>query len=191
MLPASRRPRRLADGDEADRDDADQDPLVVQERERRDDLLDSGRRRDRHGHDVVDHQRRRGDQADRPTDVLPRDRVRAAARRVGDADLAVRDRHGDEQDRDRDADLDAERQGGGAAQDQDAQDLLGRVGRRADRVGAEDRQRLRLATVARRARPRWPAADRRRSPRIDAKARPVEVVGALAASLAVSWPGPV
>ena len=37
-----------------------------------------------------------------------------------------------------------EGQRGDATEDQHAQDLLGRVGRGADRVGAEDRQRLRL-----------------------------------------------
>ncbi len=60
----------------------------------------------------------------------------------------------------RDADLEAERQGGHTAEDQDAQDLLGRVGGRADGVGAEDRERLLLRTAARRARPRWRAVGR-------------------------------
>ena len=43
-----------------------------------------------------------------------------------------------------DADPEAPGQGGDAAQDEDPQDLLGGVGRRADRVRAEDRERLLL-----------------------------------------------
>ena len=78
-----------------------------------------------------------------------------------------------------------------AAEDQDAQDLLGRVGRRADRVRAEDRQRLLLGQalaelLLARERPAEEAG-RGSTP----QARPVAVVGALAASLAVSWPWPV
>ena len=51
--------------------------------------------------------------------------------------------HGQEQ-RDRDGDLDREEQRARAGEHEDPQDLLGRVGRRADRVRAEDRERLAL-----------------------------------------------
>ena len=85
-----------------------------------------------------------GDERDGPPDVPARDRVRAAAGRVGDADLAVADRDDRQQDADGDADLQPVGERGHAAQDQDPQDLLGRVGRRADRVRAEDGQGLLL-----------------------------------------------
>ena len=175
----------------ADREDAEDHPLVVQARDRRSDLLDRRRGRHRDRHHVVDHQRRRRDKRHRPPEVPLGHRVAAAAGRIGEADLAVADGDRDQQDGDRDADPQSPRQGGDPAEDQDAKDLLGRVGRRADGVRAEDRERLLL---------RQPLAEL-----LLARQRPAEqdglapwrracrsgVVGADAASLAVSWPGPV
>ena len=103
----------------------------------------------------------------RLADVPAGDRVRAATGRVGDADLAVADRDHDQQAADQDADLEPVGQRDDAAEDQDAQDLLGRVGRRRDGVRAEDRQRLLLRqalaelVLARERAPEEQAADRR------------------------------
>ena len=71
-------------------------------------------------------------------DVSAGDRIRATTGRVGDADLAVADRDDDEQAADEDADLESIGQRDDAAEDQDAQDLFCRIGRRRDRVRAED-----------------------------------------------------
>ena len=144
MLPASRRPRRLPIVIRPIALDPDEHAPVEERREGRRDLLDRGRGRHRDRQHVVDEQRRGRDQRDRPPDVPPGHRVRAAAGRVGDADLAVADRDDDQQAADQDADLEPVGQRDDAAEDQDAQDLLGRVGRRADGVRAEDRQRLLL-----------------------------------------------
>ena len=72
------------------------------------------------------------------------DRVGAAAVGECETDLPVADRDHREQQRDRDRDLDRGEQCRGPGEDQHPQDLLGCVGRRADRVRAEDRQRLLL-----------------------------------------------
>ena len=144
MLPASRRPRRFPMVIRVDRADPDEHAPIEQRREGRDDLLDRRRGRHRDRQDVVDEQRRGRDERDRLADVPAGDRVRAATGRVGDADLAVADRDHDQQAADQDADLEPVGQGDDAAEDQDAQDLLGRVGRRRDGVRAEDRQRLLL-----------------------------------------------
>ena len=114
-------------------------------RQRRGDLRD--RRGDRHrdGQDVVDEEGAGGDQRWQPAEVLLGDGVGAAAVRVGDADLAIAGRDHRQQDGDGDGHLEAEDEGDGAGHDEDAQDLLGGVGARADGVGAEDGERLRLA----------------------------------------------
>ena len=102
-------------------------------------------RRHRDGHDVVDEQRGRRDQPEDRRQVGPRDDVRATAVRVGAADLAV----GQRRPRPAAARWRSRPRSTGAcaarpAEDQDPQDLLGRVGRRRDRVRAEDRERLLL-----------------------------------------------
>ena len=73
--------------------------------------------------------------------LLAGDRVGPAAVRERVADLAVGDGDHGQQERDRDRDLDREQQRAGAGEDEHPEDLLRRVGRRRDRVGAEDRQR--------------------------------------------------
>ena len=80
---------QVADRDQRDRDEGDLDPVVVDRREHRLDLLDGGGRRHRDGHDVVDQQRRRGHQPGQLRQVLASDDVGAAAARVGPADLPV------------------------------------------------------------------------------------------------------
>ena len=110
----------------------------------RDDRRDAGRDRHRDGEDVVDEQRRAGDQRRVLAEVLAAHDVAAAAARVGEDRLAVRERDDREQDRDRDRDRDQrvepEREARRAERG-DEEDLLGRVRRRRDRVGGEDRER--------------------------------------------------
>ena len=191
MLPASRRPRRFPT---VIRPMAPT-PMTARQSSRpgkgRCDLLHRRRRRHRDRQDVVDEQRRGRDERDRPADVPARDGVRAAAGRVGDADLAVADGATIASRRaDRDADLQAVGERDHAAEDQDTEDLLCGIRRGADRVGAEDGQRLLLGQplaqlVLRGQRP----ADEQRPDGCRRTCRS-GVVGALAASLAVSWPGP-
>ncbi len=138
-------PAEVRGRDQGDRNDRDNDARVVQARDHRIDLGDRRCRRDGDGHHVVDQEGGRGNEARQRTEVLLRHRVRAAARRIGPADLLVRE--GDHREQDRDGDRDPEREderSPGAGQDENPQDLLGRVGRRADRVRAEDREGLLL-----------------------------------------------
>ena len=84
------------------------------ERGDRDDGGDAGRDRHRHGEDVVDQQRRAGDERRALAEVLAAHDVGAATARVGEDRLAVRrddDREQDgDDDRDRDELVEAERQ---------------------------------------------------------------------------------
>ena len=146
MLPDSRRPRRFAIVMSATIARAMATPNGASDGIAAIDLL--ARRRDRHRdrEDVVDEQRRRRDERGAAAEVRLRDGVRAAAGRVGDADLAIADRDDREQegDRDRDRQGHAERRDADPPEEQRAEDLLCRIRARADRVGAEDRKRLRL-----------------------------------------------
>ena len=144
-VPGLAQAAQVADRDQPDRDERDLDPVVVDRRVDRLELLDRRGRRDRHRHDVVDEQGGRRDEAEQRGEVLARDRVRAAAVGIGPADLAVGQRDDRQQERDPERDLDRVGQRTGRrGDDEDPQDLLGRVGRRRDRVRAEDRQRLDL-----------------------------------------------
>ena len=146
MLPDSRRPRRLAIVISEIDDEGDLDPEVVGGR---DDRLDLGDRRgggDRHGHHVVDQQRRRGDQPEDRGEVGPaprRRRRRRSGRRGRPGGTRSRRRPAGWRSRSRPGSR-AGTARSAPASDEDPQDLLGRVGRRADRVGAEDRERLLL-----------------------------------------------
>ena len=106
-------------------------------------------RGDRHrdGEDVVDEQRRARDERRVLAEVLAADDVAAAAARVREDRLAVRRDDDREQHRDRDPDrhqhAEPEREARRADRD-DEQDLLGRVRRRRDGVGGEDRECDRL-----------------------------------------------
>ena len=193
MFPASRRPRRL--------------PTVMRpialtpmstrsgasDRERRHDLLDGRRRRHGDRQVVVDEQRRGRDERRHAAEVRLRDGVRAAARRVGDAHLAIAE--GDDASRQAMAieigTAKVSAASAAPAEQEGAQDLLGRVGGRGDGVRAEDGQGLASWTVARRAPRRWPAAGRARTRALwPARARRAWSA-TLAASLAVSVPSPV
>ena len=112
----------------------------VQRRKRRRDGRHAGRDADRHGQRVVDQQRRGSGQAGDRTEIVARDDVGAAAAGEREDRLPKRKRDRDQQDRDQDRDrlrLGHRRQ---AADHQDAQDLLGRVGDRRQRVRREDRE---------------------------------------------------
>ena len=126
------------------------DPVVGEavERRDRDDGGDAGRDRHRDGEDVVDEQRRAGDERRVLAEVLAADDVAAAAARVGEDRLAVRERR-----RSRAGARPRSRSGPAcrgpsarldAADRGDEEDLLGGVRGRRDRVGGEDRQRDRL-----------------------------------------------
>src|SRR5205823_6557046 len=101
--------------------------------------------RDRHGHgqDVVDEQRRAGDQRRVLPEILAADDVGTAAAGIGKDRLAVgRDDDGQQDgddDRDRDEVVEAEGQAG-PTYGGDEQDLLGGVRRRGDGVRGERRQ---------------------------------------------------
>ena len=180
MLPDSRRPRRLPRVMRTIAATPMPTPAATPG-DGGDDLLHGRGRGDGDGHDVVDQQRARGDQRGDHRQVGAGNRVGTAAGWIGDADLPIaRGDHGEEQ-RDRNGDREAEHQRPGAGEDQDAEDLLGRVGRGRDRVRAEDRERLRLRqalgdVVVDRERPTEQHARRR------ASVRPAFVRGADAAS---------
>ena len=135
---------QVGDGDERDRDERDLDAVVVGGRDDRLDLGDRRGRRHRDRHHVVDEQGgRRHEPGDRRQVRAGHD-VRAATVRIGAAHLAVRHRDDGQQQRDGDRHLDRQEHRARAREHQHAQDLLGRVGRGADRVRAEDGQRLAL-----------------------------------------------
>ena len=146
MLPASRRPRRLARVIRPERADPDEHAHVGQGRERGHDLLDGGRRRHGRGQVVVDEQGRGRDERGHAPEVRLGDRVRAAPVRIGDAYLSIAEGHDHQQAGDGDRDGHRELQGGqgGPTEDEGEDDLLGRVRARGDGVRAEDGQRLGL-----------------------------------------------
>ena len=95
------------------------------------------------GEDVVGEQRRPGDERRHLAEVVLRDDVGAAARRVGVDRLAVRQDDDEQQGGDDDREGTRRVEGDGAdarLEQQDDEDLVGRVRRRRHRVGREDRQ---------------------------------------------------
>ena len=139
----------VRDADQRDQRQAEQHPVFgeIVELGDRDDGGDAGGDRHRDGEDVVDEQRRAGDERRVLAEVLAAHHVAAAAARVGEDRLAVRRDHDRQQDRHRDPDRDqrveAEGEARGADRD-DEEDLLGGVGGGRDGVGGEDRERDRL-----------------------------------------------
>ena len=141
---------RLADATEVperdprDGQDAQDDAVGIQLRQRRGQGGDA--RDDRHGYrqDVVDQQRRRRGQGGVDAEVVLGDEIGAAPLRVRRDRLAVgdddhRQQRGDAQ---RHGKRVAERRA--AREDEHQQDFLGRIGHRRERVGGEHRQRRRL-----------------------------------------------
>ncbi len=135
---------QVPDGDQQDRADADRDRERKQLRHGRRDLLDGRRGRHRDGHDVVHEQGACRDESRQHAEICACHGVGAAAGRVGEADLAIACGDDREQQRDGDRHGQAEEQRACPREHEDAEDLLGRVGRRADGVRAEDRERLLL-----------------------------------------------
>jgi hypothetical protein len=123
---------------------SEEHPLGVQRRHDRGQGRHAGRDRHRDGHHVADEQRRGGQHAAHAAQVVAGHDVAARAVRVRPDRLPVRERddgqhHGDQQ---RQRQRESER--AGAGQRQHPHDLLGPVGRRADVVAREDRERLDL-----------------------------------------------
>ncbi len=145
-VPGLAHAAQVGERDQPKRRHADLRPQRIQGRHGGGDLL-HGRRRGHGGRQrVVDQQRRGRHQGRESPQVGLRHGVRPTTGRVGHAHLAVAEGHHAEQDRDRHGDRQRidERGAGDARQHEREDDLLGRVGRRADRVGAEDRERLPL-----------------------------------------------
>ena len=108
------------------------------------DRRDRRRDRHRHGQRVVDQQGRTGHEPRGRTEVVAGDEVAARAVRIGPDRLPVAggDDREDRADHDRERHREADRTDAG--DDEDPHHLLGRIGRRADVVAAEDRERLQL-----------------------------------------------
>ena len=101
-------PAQVRDRDERDEEQRDLDAVVgeISQRRDREDRGDAGGDRHRDGEDVVDEQRRAGDERRHLAEVLAAHDVGAATARVGEDRLAVRrdDDREDQRDRDRDRD---------------------------------------------------------------------------------------
>ena len=126
----------------------DRDPELVrrERRERRGERGGAGGDRDRDGEDVVGEQRDAGDLRRQQAEVVAGDDVGAAGGRVGLDRLPVRE---DQEPSTTSSAIvigttSAER-GDADGRHEDAEDLLGRVGRRREVVGREHRERGRLA----------------------------------------------
>ena len=166
MFPDSRRPRRLATVRSASAMRRELDAPRQELRDDGGDRCDAGGHRDRHGHHVVEDQGRRREDRRHRVDVRLRHGVRATARRVRVGDLAIRGRDDEEQQGDRDRDRHGEDEPGRAGGHQHEDDLLGGVGRGADRVGREDGEGLGLGQPfgdVRLVRERLPDEDRLRA----------------------------
>ena len=99
-------PAQVAERDDADQHKPERDALVGQAAKlrNRDQRGDAGRDRHRDGEDVVEQDRRAGQQRRLGAEVLAADDVGAAAARVGEDRLAVARDDDRQQERDRDAD---------------------------------------------------------------------------------------
>src|SRR5215469_13633030 len=89
--------------------------------------------------DVIDHQRRGGQQSGIGAEVEPRDGVGTAASGVGGDGLAVREIDDREQDDDGERDWDQAADAGYAQRDENRKGRLRSVGGGAERIEAEDR----------------------------------------------------
>ena len=137
-------PAQVADGEENHRPDRELDLVGEEDGVDRGEGRDAGRDGDGDGDDIADHERRSSHDARRRTEVVARHDIARGALGVGLDRLPVRgddDReHEDDENRERQRPGDGRHAGGG----EHAHHLLRPVGRRADVVAAEDRERLRL-----------------------------------------------
>ncbi len=142
LLEAAEVPERQQD-DEGERH---LDLVGPQLGEGRGDGQRAGGDRHRHGHHVVDQERRTRHQRRGLAQVLPADDVGAATARIGVDRLPVGVGDQRQQDDDQDGDRDevADRRGHAADADEHQHDLAGGVRRRRDRVGREDGEPDRL-----------------------------------------------
>ena len=127
-------------GQQDDEDHGHLDPEAVEERQRRDDVVDA--RGDRHGHrhDVVHQQGGCDDQAGLLAQILAGDLVIAPATGVRLDQQAVGDDDHHHQQHDRRRDEGGEGQERQPADEQDQQELLRGVRHRGERVAGEDRK---------------------------------------------------
>ncbi|MFT3853954.1 MAG: hypothetical protein QM733_14605 [Ilumatobacteraceae bacterium] len=134
---------QVGDGHRDDAQQADRHGPLRVEADRGADRQHATGDADGDGEDVVDEQRRAGDERrDRP-EVLLGDDVAAATARVGEDRLAVAGDDDHQQDTDDDGDrheLGERRQADPGLADEHDEDLVGRVCRRRDRVAGEHRQ---------------------------------------------------
>ena len=133
-------PAEIRERDRQDPGAAQQDAVRVERWDRRGDRVDP--RGGAHGHrqHVVDEERRAGDEARVPAQVLARHDVGPAALRVGEDRLPEGGHHDRDQDRDGERDRQGRAQSRGAGGHQNQEDGLGGVRDRRQRVGGEDRQ---------------------------------------------------
>ena len=163
---------------------------VGQLRDRRRDRRHAGSRRHCHGQDVVDDQRRAGEQAGVDADVRLRDVVSAAATRIRLDQLHVREGNDRRQRRDGHGDGHGVVQRASTREDQHQENFLRRVRGGREVVGGEDGQRLHLAqTLVRQVRRGDRSAQDDVTDASDS-ARPMRVVGIEPAAVASNSPSP-
>jgi len=108
--------------------DRDLDPPGVEHRERGDDIVHAGGDRHRDGEDVVDDEGTCSHERGALSELVLRDGIRAAATGIGVDRLSVGRDDDREQCDDREPDVRRPGQRGGAAENEDQQDLVGRIG---------------------------------------------------------------
>jgi hypothetical protein len=137
-------PAQVGEHHQRDETETQQHALGPQLGERGRDRGDAGRDRHRNREDVVDEQRRTGDERRGFAEVLARHDVGTAPARIGEDRLAVARDDDRQQDDDDGRDGQQIGQCGEAGErDEHQEDFLRRVRRRGDRVGGEHRQRRR------------------------------------------------
>ena len=128
--------------------EAQRQDVGLQDRHGRDQRGDAGGDADGHVEDVVEHQRRGGEQAGAGAEVLPGDGVGAAVARVGADGLAVGDVEDGQERQDRQHDGADVGEAGGAERDEDGEGGLGPVGGGAEAVEAHGGHALEGADLA-------------------------------------------
>jgi hypothetical protein len=138
-------PPQIRQGDHDDRHDAQDHSIRMERWQRRRQRVDAGRSRHGHGQDVVDQQRCGSGQRRRQAEVVLGDEIGAASLGIGVHGLAVRDDDNRQEQGDAKRDRQRITESGAAGEDQNQENLFGRVRHRRQQVGREHRQRDRLA----------------------------------------------
>jgi hypothetical protein len=136
--PRLAHPAQVRRGEQNNEAERELDTVVVQRRERADDVVHTRRHRHGHRHDVVDEKGAGHDDPGLAADVLAGHLVVAAAGRIGDHQLPIRGHHREQQDDDSERQPRGEEQERGAREGQDEEDLLRRVGHAGQGVAGED-----------------------------------------------------